>query len=63
MPRLYERFLDAAHAALRPGGRLAVIFPSGELRERAQARFRLVESHEQRVHRSMTRHYGVFERD
>ena len=61
---LYERFLDAAHAALRPGGRLAVIFPSDALRARAVEKgFRLLEAHEQRVHRSMTRHYGIFFRD
>ncbi|HEX2022560.1 MAG TPA: methyltransferase domain-containing protein [Candidatus Thermoplasmatota archaeon] len=59
---LYERFLDAAHAALKPGGRLAVIFPSSELRDLAAARFRLLGAHDQRVHRSMTRYWGVFER-
>src|SRR5439155_12280727 len=60
---LYDRFLQAAREALRPGGRLDVIFPSDELRGRTLAKgFRLVEAHEQRVHRSMTRHYGVFVR-
>lgn len=63
MDALYARFLDAAHAALKPGGRLAVIFPSEALREQAAARFRLVEAHDQRVHRSMTRHWAAFVRD
>ena len=63
MADLYERFFDAAHAALRPGGRLAVIFPSDDLRQRATRLFRLVESHDQRVHRSMTRHWAVYARE
>lgn len=63
MAELYERFFEAAKAALRPGGRLALISPSDTLRERAAAHFRLVESHDQRVHRSMTRHWGVFVRE
>ncbi|HWH07735.1 MAG TPA: methyltransferase domain-containing protein [Candidatus Thermoplasmatota archaeon] len=62
MDRLYDRFLAAAREALRPGGRLAVIFPTDALRARAAETFRLVEAHDQRVHRSMTRHWGVFER-
>ena len=60
---LYDRFFLAAHEALREGGRLAVIFPSSELRERAAGTFGLVEQHNQRVHRSMTRHWGIFVRD
>lgn len=60
---LYDRFFAAAHEALRPGGRLAMIVADEELRRRAAARFRPIESHDQRVHRSMTRHWGVFVRD
>ena len=60
MVALYDRFFEASHAALKDGGRLAVIFPSDELRQRAAERFRLVESHDQRVHKSMTRHWAVF---
>lgn len=60
---LYERFFVAAKEALRPGGRLGLISPSQELRERAAQHFTLVESHDQRVHRSMTRHYGIFRRE
>lgn len=63
MDKLYDRFFAAAHAALRPGGRLAVIFPSDALRQRAARTFRLVEWHDQRVHRSMTRHWAVYARD
>src|SRR5581483_11798610 len=57
---LYERFFHAAHDALREGGRLALITPSDALRARAAEHFTLVEAHDQRVHRSMTRHYGIF---
>lgn len=60
MADLYERFFLAAKEALKPGGRLAVISPSETLRAMAQRHFRLVESHDQKVHRSMTRHWGVF---
>lgn len=60
---LYERFFHAAKEALRPGGRLGLISPSAELRERAGRHFTLVESHDQRVHKSMTRHYGIFRRE
>ncbi|HET6404283.1 MAG TPA: TRM11 family methyltransferase [Candidatus Thermoplasmatota archaeon] len=58
--RLYDRFVDAAHEALKPGGRLAFITASPELRDRALRRFRLEQTHEQRVHRSMTRYWGVY---
>ena len=58
--QLYDRFVDAAHDALRSGGRLAFITASPELLARADRRFRREQAHEQRVHRSMTRHWGVF---
>ena len=57
---LYDRFVEGAHEALKPGGRLAFITASPELRARAERRFTLEQTHEQRVHRSMTRHWGVF---
>jgi tRNA (guanine10-N2)-dimethyltransferase len=60
--RLYDRFFEAAHEALRPGGRLAFITADPALRERATRLFRERERHDQRVHRSMTRHWGVFEK-
>lgn len=60
---LYERFFQASKEALRPGGRLGLISPSQELRDRAARHFRLIESHDQRVHRSMTRHWAVYVRD
>ena len=60
MAELYDRFFESAYEALRPGGRLALISPSETLRERAAQRFRLVEAHDQKVHRSMVRHWGVF---
>lgn len=62
MTTLYDRFFAAAHAVLKPGGRLAFINANAELRERAGRLFQPVEAHEQRVHRSMTRYWGVFER-
>jgi len=61
--KLYDRFFDAAHEALKPGGRLAFITADPTLRERATRRFTLVETHDQRVHRSMTRHWCVYARD
>jgi tRNA (guanine10-N2)-dimethyltransferase len=60
---LYERFFHAAREALRPGGRLALISPSAELRERAAKHFTPVQAHDQRVHKSMTRHYGIFRKE
>lgn len=63
MDALYDRFFHAAREALKPGGRLAMITPSVELRERAAQLFRMETSHDQRVHKSMTRHWGVFVRD
>lgn len=63
MDDLYARFVAAAHEALPRGGRLAAIFPTAERRARAAGRLRLVEAHDQRVHRSMTRHWGVFVRE
>lgn len=63
MDELYDRFFHASREALKPGGRLAIITPSAALRDRAAQLFRLVESHDQVVHKSMTRHWGVFVRD
>lgn len=63
MADLYERFFLAAKEALKPGGRLAVISPSENLRALATRHFRPLESHDQKVHRSMTRHWGVFVRE
>jgi tRNA (guanine10-N2)-dimethyltransferase len=63
MDALYDRFFHAAREALKPGGRLAIITPSAVLRERAAALFRMVESHDQHVHKSMTRHWAVLVRE
>lgn len=63
MDALYDRFFEAAHAALKPGGTLAVIFPSEKLRAKGAETFRLVQSHDQKVHRSMTRHWAIFRRE
>lgn len=60
MGSLYDRFVDAAWEALRSGGRLAFITASPELLARADRRFSRERSHDQKVHRSMTRHWGVF---
>ena len=60
MGSLYDRFVDAAWEALRPGGRLAFITASPELLARADRRFSREQAHDQKVHRSMTRHWGVF---
>ncbi|MCG7844536.1 MAG: methyltransferase domain-containing protein [Methanomassiliicoccales archaeon] len=55
---LYERGLKAMTEVVIPRGRLGVVLP----REIAAPGLELVQMHQQRVHRSLTRHYHIFTR-
>jgi tRNA (guanine10-N2)-dimethyltransferase len=55
---LYERGLKAMTETVVHGGRLGVVLP----REIASPGLELVQMHQQRVHRSLTRHYHIFTR-
>lgn len=59
---LYTRALAAMHAAVKPGGRIAVVFPDAAADKLAPAGLVLEERHVQRVHRSLDRHFLVFRR-
>lgn len=60
--RLYDRFFHAARESLRPGGRVAAIFPDARHVKRAGEFFTVRESHALRVHGSMTRHFTVLQK-
>ncbi|MGD0818161.1 MAG: DNA modification methylase [Methanomassiliicoccales archaeon] len=55
---LYGRAMDAFVDAVKPGGRVGVVFP-GPL-DHPRDELILTESHIQRVHRSLSRHYFLF---
>lgn len=55
---LYERGLKAMTETVVPGGFLGVVLP----REITSPGLELVQMHQQRVHRSLTRHYHIFTR-
>jgi tRNA (guanine10-N2)-dimethyltransferase len=57
---LYGRAMDAFVDTVRTGGRVGVVFP-GPL-DHARDELELTESHVQRVHRSLSRHYFIFTR-
>jgi tRNA (guanine10-N2)-dimethyltransferase len=59
---LYRRALAAAAEAVRPGGRVAAVFPDEEAPGLAPPGLALQQRHAQRVHRSLDRHYAVFVR-
>jgi tRNA (guanine10-N2)-dimethyltransferase len=58
--RLYEGALDEIGRVLK-GGRRAVVVTHRDIREIAAARFSIVQYHEQRVHKSLTRRILVLE--
>lgn len=60
--KLYARFFAAAAACLQPGGRLAAAFPSRAVVEQPRAGLLLEEAHDLKVHRSLTRTFGVWVR-
>jgi tRNA (guanine10-N2)-dimethyltransferase len=57
---LYARAMDAFAETVRTGGRIGVVFP-GPL-DHPREELILTESHVQRVHRSLSRHYFLFTR-
>jgi tRNA (guanine10-N2)-dimethyltransferase len=57
---LYARAMDAFVETVRPGGRVGVVFP-GPL-DHPRDDLVMTESHIQRVHRSLSRHYFFFTR-
>jgi tRNA (guanine10-N2)-dimethyltransferase len=57
---LYGRAMDAFVEAVRPGGKVGVVFPGPLDHQREE--LVLTETHVQRVHRSLSRHYFVFKR-
>ncbi len=57
---LYGRAMDAFVDTVRTGGRVGVVFP-GPL-DHVRDELELTESHVQRVHRSLSRHYFIFTR-
>ena len=55
---LYGRAMDAFVDIVRPGGRVGVVFPAPL--DHPKNELLLTESHVQRVHRSLSRHYFIF---
>ncbi len=60
---LYRRALEAFVDILKPGGRLAIVFPDKKYIELASEYLSLLEVHELFVHRSLTRYFCVFEKE
>ncbi len=60
LPALYERAFEAFHEVLEPGGRLVSVLPDPR-QIPFDGRFKMLESYELRVHRSLTRHFCVLE--
>ncbi|MBM4237061.1 MAG: methyltransferase domain-containing protein [Euryarchaeota archaeon] len=58
--RLYERAITAAAQVIRAGGSLGAVFPTPCAESPPLLELR--ETHSQRVHRSLTRHYCLFTR-
>ncbi len=62
LPRLMERAFNAFQSVLRRGGRVAVCLPRLEYLDIGRKHLRLREWHSLRVHRSLSRHFSVFEK-
>lgn len=58
--RLYARAAESVADALRRGGHLAAVLPNEDAVRTFEERFSLVERHELRVHRSLTRIFCAF---
>ncbi len=59
---LYIRAFGSFVKILKSGGRLAIVFPDMEFVKLAEEYVNLLEVHELFVHRSLTRHFCVFEK-
>jgi tRNA (guanine10-N2)-dimethyltransferase len=59
---LHARALAAMADAVRPGGRVAIVLPDADADRLAPPGLALEQRHVQRVHRSLDRHYLVFQR-
>ncbi len=57
---LYERAFVACAEALKPGGRLAMVFPEKDYASLAGEGWTFEEAYALRVHKSLTRHFCVF---
>jgi tRNA (guanine10-N2)-dimethyltransferase len=61
LPQLYERAFRSFHGVLRRGAKAAVVVPDLKLLGEARG-FRVIGTHQLRVHRSLTRNFCVLER-
>lgn len=61
LSHLYSRAFDAFHEVVEKGSRVSIAVPDMRLLEKTKG-FRLLESHELRVHRSLTRNFCVLQR-
>lgn len=62
LPGLLDRAFRVFAAVLRPGGRVAVSLPRREYLDLGRNHLRLLEFHRLPVHRSLVRHFALFER-
>ncbi len=59
---LYHRAFDSFSKILEPGGRLAIVLPGSEHIRLGKKYFSLLGEYPVKVHRSLTRHFCVFEK-
>lgn len=62
LPELYHRAFDAFHTVLDNGSRVAIVIPDMRLIRKIVG-FKLLENHELRVHRSLTRNFCVLRKN
>jgi tRNA (guanine10-N2)-dimethyltransferase len=62
IPSLMDRAFATFRRVLKPGGRAAVCLPNLGLIDIGRRHLRILEWHSIPVHRSLTRHFAVFER-
>lgn len=60
---LYTRAFKAFSDVLKPGGRLAIVLPEKKYSEIGERYFTLASTYELFVHRSLTRHFCLFEKN
>lgn len=59
---LYKRAFQSISEVLKPGGKLAIVLPDMKHLELCCGSLKFLESYPVRVHRSLTRHFCVFEK-